>query len=101
VLAAQAEHADVLVGELARPPLVAKPDDTLRAVADRMVAEKLGVLPVVEYGDRTRLLGLVSQFDLLQAHERLLVEERHRERPLTLRRLSGGLGGLLPTRESV
>ncbi len=28
------------------------------------------------------LLGLVSQFDLLKAHERLLIEERHRERPL-------------------
>ncbi len=29
-----------------------------------------------------QLLGLVSQFDLLKAHERVLVEERHRERPL-------------------
>jgi chloride channel protein, CIC family len=99
VLAAQAEHGNTLAGELARRPLVARPDETLRAVADRMVAEKLGVLPVVEYGDRARLLGLVSQFDLLRAHERLLVEERHRERPLTLLRLSGGLSAVLATRE--
>jgi hypothetical protein len=36
---------------------------------------------------RRRLVGMVSQFDLLKAHERLLVEERHRERPLDPRRL--------------
>lgn len=40
-----------------------------------------------------------SQFDLLGAHERVLVEERHRERPLAPHRLVGSLGALLPTRE--
>jgi chloride channel protein, CIC family len=46
------------------------------------------VLPVVDRDDPERLLGLVTQFDLLRAHERVLVEERHRERPLALRRPS-------------
>jgi hypothetical protein len=41
----------------------------------------------------------VSQFDLLRAHERQLVEERHRERPLKPRQLAAGLGTLLATRE--
>jgi H+/Cl- antiporter ClcA len=75
-----------LVAELAREPVVAFPHETLRAAADRMVAGGHGVLPVVERGDRGRLVGLVSQFDLLAAHERVLIEERHRERPLALRR---------------
>jgi hypothetical protein len=42
------------------------------------------VLPVVTRGAWPRLVGLVSQFDLLAAHGRSLVEERHRERPLWL-----------------
>ena len=46
----------------------------------------LGVLPVVERADADRLVGLVTQFDLLQARQKLLEEERHAERVLTLRR---------------
>ena len=67
---------------LMRDPFVARPDETLRAVADRMVSSGHTVLPVVEGAVRPRLLGVVSQFDLLKAHERALIEERHRERPL-------------------
>ena len=52
----------------------------------RMLARDHGVLPVVNRDDPERLVGLVTQFDLLRAHERVLVEERHRERPLALRR---------------
>jgi hypothetical protein len=44
------------------------------------------------------LVGL-SQFDLLRAYERVLVEERYRERPLGPRGLAPGLGALLPSRE--
>jgi CBS domain-containing protein len=65
---------------------LAHPDEILRAVADRMADRSLGVLPVVERTDPTRLVGLVSQFDLLRARQRLLSEERHAERVLTLRR---------------
>ncbi|HEX8940059.1 MAG TPA: chloride channel protein [Candidatus Limnocylindrales bacterium] len=64
---------------------VAYPDETLRSVADRMAAERVGMMPVVERTDPGRLRGLVSQFDLLRARARLLEEERHRERVLRVR----------------
>jgi chloride channel protein, CIC family len=99
LLAAQHEDSSVPALALAHAPLVARPDETLRAIADRMVSSGHGVLPVVERDEPHRLVGLVSQFDLLRAHERLLVEERHRERPLDARRLAAGLGTLLPLRE--
>ncbi|HSP36525.1 MAG TPA: CBS domain-containing protein [Frankiaceae bacterium] len=43
-----------------------------------------GVLPVVDSANPGRLRGLITQCDLLRAHERVLVEDRHRERPLRL-----------------
>jgi H+/Cl- antiporter ClcA/CBS domain-containing protein len=89
VLAARAGEQPATVAELARLPVVAHPDETLRAAADRMVATGHGTLPVVAREDPARLVGLVSQFDLLAAHGRVLVEERHRERPLSPRRLAG------------
>ena len=64
----------------------ASPDELLRTVADRMAHGGLGVLPVVDTSEPNRLVGLVTQFDLLQARQRLLEEERHAERVLTLRR---------------
>jgi len=68
-----------------RHPVVVFPDETLRAAADRMAAQRVGVLPVVERGSRRRLNGLVTQYDLLRARDRLISEERHRERVLRLR----------------
>ncbi len=68
------------------PVALAHPDEVLRTVADRMVQHGIGVLPVVERADTARLVGLVTQFDLLQARQKLLEEERHAERILTLRR---------------
>jgi CIC family chloride channel protein len=99
VLSAREAHIEFPVGTLTRKPVTARADETLRIVADRMVSSGHGVLPVVDSSQPHRLVGLVSQFDLLRAHERVLVEERHRERPLAPRRLAGGLGALLPTRE--
>ncbi|MGH2909102.1 MAG: chloride channel protein, partial [Solirubrobacteraceae bacterium] len=61
---------------------VAYPDDILRPVAGRMAELGVGVLPVVSRHDPTRLDGLITQFDLLQARHKLLVEERHAERLL-------------------
>ena len=61
---------------------VAHPDEILRPVADRMAAREIGVLPVVARGDPSQLDGLVTQFDLLRARQKLLVEERHAERLL-------------------
>ncbi|HEX5146877.1 MAG TPA: chloride channel protein [Conexibacter sp.] len=99
VLAARAEDATCEpLAALARTPVVAHPDETLRAAADRMLSAGHGVLPVVAREDRRRLVGLVSQFDLLAAHQRVLVEERHRERPLSPRRLAA-IGAREPAHE--
>jgi CIC family chloride channel protein len=84
---------------LARRPLVARADETLREIADRMVSTGHTVLPVLDRREPPRLLGLISQFDLLKAHERVLIEERHRERPLGPRRLATGPDKLMPAHE--
>ncbi len=75
--------ADVMIS----PMTVAYPDEILRSVADRMAALGVGVLPVVERSDPSQLDGLITQIDLLQARQKLLEEERHAERVLTLRRV--------------
>ena len=85
VLAAR-DQSDAVAGvAMIRSVTVAYPDEILRTVADRMAALGLGALPVVDRREPTRLLGLVTQFDLLDAREKLLEEERHAERVLTLR----------------
>jgi H+/Cl- antiporter ClcA len=86
VLAARAGRQSVDAAMIA-PAAVAFPDEILRTVADRMAAHGVGVIPVVDRVDRTHLLGLITQFDLLQARQKLLEEERHAERVLTLRRV--------------
>lgn len=82
---------------LASVPVVAHPDETLRAAADRMLATSHGALRVVAREDPRRVLGRIGQLDLLAAHERALVEERRRERPLSPRRLPL-LTALVPAR---
>jgi chloride channel protein, CIC family len=62
--------------------VVAHPDETLRDAADRMAERSLGALPVVARGGPPRLAGIVTEFDLLKARQRQLIEERHRERVL-------------------
>ena len=68
--------------------VVAHPDEILRSVADRMSAHGLGAIPVVDRADVTHLDGLITQFDLFGARQKLLTEERHAERVLVLRRVS-------------
>ncbi|MHB1784161.1 MAG: chloride channel protein, partial [Acidimicrobiales bacterium] len=82
------EHPASLVGDAMISSLVvAHPDEILRSVADRMAASGLGVLPVVDRADARHLAGLITQFDLFGARQKLLEEERHAERVLTLRRV--------------
>jgi chloride channel protein, CIC family len=84
------EHPTRVVEEVMISPMaVAYPDEILRTVADRMAHGGLGVLPVVDRSAATRLVGLVTQFDLLEARQKLLEEERLAERVLRLRRASG------------
>jgi CIC family chloride channel protein len=72
-----------------RDLIVAYPDETLRMVADRMADRGVGVLPVVDRERPDRLEGIVTQFELLRARDRILQEERHRERVLRLKFLPG------------
>ncbi len=65
---------------------VAYADETLRSVADRMVARSIGALPVVERTDAGTVVGVITDFDLLRSRQRQLEEERKRERILTFRR---------------
>ncbi|MGH9080269.1 MAG: chloride channel protein [Acidimicrobiales bacterium] len=68
-------------------PAVAHPDEILRSIADRMATLGYGALPVVDRADPAHFDGLITQFDLLEARQKLLEEERHAERVLVLRRV--------------
>ena len=70
---------------VARDPVVAYPDEPLRAVVYRMAETGKTRLPVVDPHDSSKLLGMISLNDLLQARTRNLEEERLRERVLRLR----------------
>ncbi|MGH6618106.1 MAG: chloride channel protein, partial [Alphaproteobacteria bacterium] len=70
---------------LNRTPVVAYPDEPLRAVVNRMAEHGLTRLPVVAPDNSSQLLGMISLRDLLHARSRNLTEERHRERTLRIR----------------
>lgn len=73
-----------LVNAAARDEVVAYANEPLRMVVYRMVESGSTRLPVVDPGDPTRVIGVVSLDDLLQARSRNLDEERIRERVLRL-----------------
>ena len=50
LLAAHQSASPINAGELARQPIVAFADETLREAADRMVSSGHGVLPVTDRG---------------------------------------------------
>jgi CBS-domain-containing membrane protein len=66
-------------------PVVAYPDEPLRVVVYRMAETGLTRLPVVARDDPSKLLGMLSLQDLLQARVRNLDAERRRERLLPRR----------------
>ena len=68
--------------------VVAYPDETLRAIAARMIALGVWRLPVVSRANPRQVVGILSQRELLRAREHLLEEERHRERIFRLRLLA-------------
>ena len=87
VLSGRDEDSRLVRDAMLSLPVVAHPDEILRTVADRMAGLGFGVLPVVSRSEPHHLDGLVTQFDLLEARQKLLEEERRAERVLTLRRL--------------
>jgi len=73
------------LGEVASRAVVAHPDEPLRIVVNRMAESGLTRFPVVDRGDESKLLGIISLRDLLSARVRNLEEERNRERVLRVR----------------
>lgn len=67
-----------------RPPVVAYPDSSLRDVADHMVREKVGRIPIVTRGASRTVLGILSRSDLLVAHERRLTMTTRATRTIAL-----------------
>jgi len=49
-----------------------------------MAANHVGVLPVIDRHEKGKLHGLITQFELLTARDRILQEERKRERVLKM-----------------
>ncbi len=70
-----------------RNPVVAYPDEPLRAAVYRMAETGFTRLPVVDREDPRRLVGLVALSDVLAARRRNIEEERRRERVLRIRTL--------------
>lgn len=68
--------------------ITALPEESLRVIADRMAVNHVGVLPVVESAEKKKLYGLITQFELLTGRNRILQEERKRERVLKILSLS-------------
>jgi chloride channel protein, CIC family len=71
------------LGQVLRKPVMAYPDEPLRAVVMRMAETGYTRLPVIETGGA--LAGMVSLHDLLLARVRNFHEEGRRERVLQLR----------------
>jgi chloride channel protein, CIC family len=71
-----------------REPIIAYPDEPLRAVAQRMAASGLTRLPVVERREHSEgageLVGVISLQDLLKGRVANLEAERRRERVLAM-----------------
>jgi CBS domain-containing protein len=89
VIAAKNEPGRCVHDAMIRTSITAYPDEVLRSVADRMAAHGVSVIPVVDRDDATHLEGLITQFDLLKAREKLLAEERHTQRILTMKGVIG------------
>jgi chloride channel protein, CIC family len=93
VLTRRQDGAALVSDAMSKSFAVAYPDEVLRNVADCMAAFGLGVVPVVDRANVSRLDRLITQFDLLEARQTLLDEERHAERVLTVHRLKSAVLG--------
>ncbi len=72
------------IASIITKPVVAYPDEPLRAAIYRMAESAYTRLPVVDRHDEQKLLGMVSLNEVLQARSRNLADERKRERVLKL-----------------
>jgi CIC family chloride channel protein len=69
---------------LRRPPLVIYEESSLREIADLMVQENIGRLPVVARAKPHSVVGIITRSDLLTAHRRRLHEAHTLQRVIPL-----------------
>ena len=77
-------EADLQKGMPLAVPVVAYPEETLRAIAERMATRHIFTLPVVEH-DSGKLVGLLTAEDLLQGRARAYDRENNLVRMRSLR----------------
>ena len=80
-----ADPAALVARVVKRPPVVIFETGTLRDAADHMVEERVGRLAVVREDDPTRLVGMISRSDLLDAHRPRLEARDRAVRSIELR----------------
>jgi CIC family chloride channel protein len=54
--------------------IIARPGDSLEEALKKLLDRKIGRLPVVDENDPTKLLGLVTKYDIMKTHARLSAE---------------------------
>lgn len=78
LLASEVSPDGLTAGRLMRvPPAVSHPDELLADAVEKMAHEGLGWLPVVPRDDHTKLVGVVSRRDALNAYRRSGLGVRH------------------------
>jgi len=65
-------------------PITAFPDESLRAVMNRMAETGMTNLPVVQRDNPRQMVGSITLRDMLKARMKHIEEEQRRERPLPL-----------------
>jgi CBS domain-containing protein len=81
-----AARASMHIGDVAPSlPVVAYPDEPLRALVHRMASTGLTRFPVVERGPERRLVGMIGLSDLLTGRRRTLDAEQRREHVFSLK----------------
>lgn len=64
------------IGEIAtREVEVAYPDETLDTALKRLASKQIGRLPVVDREDKTKLLGIITRSDIVNAYNKKVVEK--------------------------
>jgi len=66
---------DAKIGEIATKELeVAYPDETLDVALKRLASKQIGRLPVVDKEDKTKLFGIITRSDIVNAYNKKVVE---------------------------
>jgi CBS domain-containing protein len=76
--------ADDSVLSITHQPITAFPDESLRAVMNRMAETGMTSLPVVQRDNPRQMVGNITLRDMLKARMKHIEEEKRRERPLPL-----------------